>query len=346
MTTMTGATMMASTIAHDLEHVDFDAVPGIADYLEPARRLAVTLDLRALAPAREAATAAAAASIAGLGLAELIAELDFEGEALPLLFAIAETFGHAHPAAGWRGLAPIPVALLGLTSSAGVAVPVGAGRWVLWLAHDDDNAGPCPLYWIDSVQLRLRGPVPRGGAALPGTWQHGLLGMPTATLAVLPDSTTLRDSAATPLAPGAWQAYGAAQRALLSGLLCGACRRLREEAFAYAQSRRSGGKPIIQLQAVALRLANIALAEQNLALYAAALAGPVHQRDPVSAIASLDVAYVTESALAIARDAVQVAAAHGYVEGLPFKRLFEQVHTLASVLSSHAQTADGEFHGT
>jgi hypothetical protein len=43
-------------------------------------------------------------------------------------------------------------------------------------------------------------------------------------------------------------------------------------------------------------------------------------------------ALLADLAAAIARDAVQVAAAHGYVEGLNFKRLFSQSRTLASML--------------
>lgn len=327
--------MMADLMARDLDYVDFGPDADVAPYLATAQRLAATLDVR---DGRETALADAAARIAGLGVAELLAELDFAAEACPLLFTLAELFGHAHPAAGWRGLASVPDSLLGLRNAqAQAALPDGAGRLVFWLAHREAGAAPPALYWIDRAHGCLRGPVADPGRG----WQHGLLGMPGAALAVLPAGAAQPDSPGVALGPGASAAWLMAQVVLLSGLLCGACRRLREEAYAYAQVRRSGGKPIVQLQAVALRLANIALAEQNLALYAAAAAKPVHQRDPVSNIDALNVAYVTESAREIARDAMQVAAAHGYVAGLPFKRLFEQVHTLASVLASHVPH-DGE----
>jgi hypothetical protein len=330
-----GTTMYNDIAVSDLDYICFGGEPGAAPFLEAAGRLAAGIDLAAPARRSAAACAAAAERIARLGLDDILPELDARDEALPLLFEVARLFGHANPAAGWRGMAGAPARLLDPDRAlAHVALPDGAGRFVLWLP---DARAQCAraLYWFDPVRMQLRGPVPASAAELPAR-QQGLSGMPCAAALILPARAALRDCAVQPLAPGAWELFCRAQRALLSGLICGACRRLRDEAYGYARLRQSGGKPIIQLQAVALRLANLALGEQALSLYAAAAARPAGQADAVTAIDSLNVAYVNQCAFDIARDAVQVAAGHGYVEGLPFKRLFEQVHTLASVLASYA----------
>jgi hypothetical protein len=137
-----------------------------------------------------------------------------------------------------------------------------------------------------------------------------------------PDESVTLDAAA-------WVAYGDAHSALLTGLIAGACQRLTDEAFAYAKQRQSGGKPISQFQAVAMRLADLAMSQAALSLYleATATSGTAHA--PVSSAS-----YVSEAACAIARDAVQTAAGHGYVDGLPFMRLHEQVYMLCALLTA------------
>ncbi len=120
-----------------------------------------------------------------------------------------------------------------------------------------------------------------------------------------------------------------ALRAVVSGLLCGVSERLVEEAHGYARVRQSGGKPINQYQAVALRLAELDMNLQALVLSAAAPFEPTLAEEAAEASRP---PLLADLAFAIARDAVQVAAAHGYVEGLPFKRLFSQSRTLASLL--------------
>jgi len=117
--------------------------------------------------------------------------------------------------------------------------------------------------------------------------------------------------------------------ALLGGLLCGVSERLVEEAHAYARMRCSGGKPIDQYQAVALRLAEL---DMNLEALLLSAAVPFEPMLADEAMEASEPALLADLAFAIARDAVQVAAAHGYVEGLPFKRLFSQSRTLASML--------------
>jgi hypothetical protein len=117
--------------------------------------------------------------------------------------------------------------------------------------------------------------------------------------------------------------------ALLAGLLCGVSERLAEEAHAYARARHSGGKPIDQHQAVALRLADIDMSLEALLLSAAVIFEPMLADEAMEAS---EPALLADLAAAIARDAVQVAAAHGYVDGLNFKRLFSQSRTLASML--------------
>jgi len=127
-------------------------------------------------------------------------------------------------------------------------------------------------------------------------------------------------------------------RARVLGLLAAATRTAVVEAFRYARARETGGRPIAQHQAVAVRLAELALAERAVALTAPDLAALAAGSDEGEAAS---MRYVAELGARIARDAVQVAGAHGYVEGLPFRRLFERIKTLSALLALDAARAEG-----
>ncbi len=320
----------------DIACVAFSETAAFEPFIAAAR--AVAADFTPNGAARSAVHAAAA-QVRELGLSELIGELHIRGEGVPLLFHLAGTLGHADVEAAWAGLHGASAELLGEgLGDIAVALPragTWGNGWAVWLPLATADA-EFQVVWPDASQRRLLGPTPL--AAFGHRWPHRdsapLLGMPDARLCLIaPDALSAAPHGAVrKLAPGAWAAYVNAQSALLLGLIDGACRRLVQEAFAYAKQRQSAGKPIAHYQAVALRLADLALNQQALALYATAaveqgaaigMAGPSH----------CNAAHVDELAFRIARDSVQIAAAHGYVEGLPFKRLFEQLRTLSSVLS-------------
>lgn len=332
--------MSNAVILKDLDYIDFGGDPTLEPFLDVAAKLAVGMDIQDPAQHGAQAVAGAAQRIRALGLDEVMDQLDLDSEVLPLIFQLAETLGYANIEAAWRGLEAIPAQLLGLPASVErIAVPQDApGRWTLWLPYDDGKAGHS-VSWFDPASGTLRGPVTlrQQSPALACRYQEGLLGMPGSGVMTLstPEQPAGADIPEHHLSATAWGAYCDAQRALVAGLIAGACRRLTREAYTYAKLRNSGGKPICQHQAVAVRLADIALSQQALALYAGAAVCRSHRRDSVTQVDRMNVGYIGNTAFQIARDAVQIAAAHGYVEGLPFKRLFEQTRTLISVLASY-----------
>jgi hypothetical protein len=234
--------------------------------------------------------AAGRASVVGaLCVDELAAELSDTMEAGRLLHLVARRLARADAEAAWTGLLAAPAA----------ATPGWSGEPLLaWHLGADDgrciaaDAGMSDASPLQGFTHLFAVPSPVPGQTVP--------------------------SLARP-----------AVCAVLSGLLCGVSERLVEEAHAYARTRESAGKPIIQYQAVALRLADLEMNLEALLLSAAVAYEPLLADDVLEAA---EPALLADLAFAIARESVQVAAAHGYVEGLPFKRLFKQSRTLASML--------------
>lgn len=126
-----------------------------------------------------------------------------------------------------------------------------------------------------------------------------------------------------------------AEAALLLGLTTGACRAAVAAAYGYARTRESGGKPIAQYQAVALRLAELAMADRAITLLARHVAA-----NPDRSALTDACRYVAATATRMARDAVQVAAGHGFVRGLPFADLFTGITALAARLALTANALD------
>lgn len=244
------------------------------------------------------------------------------------LFHIASALASANPTAAWQGLLPVPagVALHDLPEYEGLAATMlalpGTGR-ALW--------SPVPLWPLSGEVLSIEadallGPLVLSAQApssvLPG-FAHGRLARFDP-----PDHGTGRRQ----LRPTAQQRLRELSTTLLAGLLDGAVRRIAEEAYAYAASRQSFGKPISQHQAVMLRLADIALDQQSLSLYLQGFAQSAARFEPKVSTCGMNTGHISDCAARIARDSLQIAAAHGYVEGLPFKRLFEQIRTIDAAL--------------
>lgn len=302
--------------------VDFRCAPVVEPFLGAARPIASAI--------RDLGGAEAVSHVQQLELASVLPELERRADAPVLLFHLAELLGHANLAAAWQGLSGVPARAAELPLSVDiVAFPDATEtRWTAWLPVVDPARPPA---------LALAGPRGWTAAPLNGPGHsrvNGLLGFAQGEVHTWSAGPTVTagDLGLRPLAEGAWSALVRAQLALLSGLLSGATRRLVDESYAYAKTRQSAGKSISQHQAVALRLADLALHQEALSLYLTARVEECEPPGMLGGIESLSIGYVVELAFRIARDAVQTAAGHGYVEGLPFRRLFEQVRTLTVML--------------
>jgi alkylation response protein AidB-like acyl-CoA dehydrogenase len=105
----------------------------------------------------------------------------------------------------------------------------------------------------------------------------------------------------------------------------GMARAAYEAALAYARDREAFGKPIIEQQAVAFRLADMATAlaaARGLVLDAAARRGAAEPCLKEAAMAKL---FASEIAERVASDAIQIHGGYGYVEGFPVERIWRDV---------------------
>lgn len=105
----------------------------------------------------------------------------------------------------------------------------------------------------------------------------------------------------------------------------GMARSAYEAALAYARERRAFGKAIIEQQAVAFRLADMATrieAARQLVWHAASLkdAG-----QPCLKEASMAKLYASEMAERVASDAIQIHGGYGYVSDFPVERIWRDV---------------------
>ena len=126
----------------------------------------------------------------------------------------------------------------------------------------------------------------------------------------------------------------------LAALLAGAARAATAFAFSYAQTRMAFQRPIIHHQAVALKLADMAIATDAMRLQVLDLATRQSRSEPLpeghfSAMAR----QVVHASLEIHRHAVQVCGGHGYVEGFPPARRFQDARVLGLLLLELARTA-------
>ncbi len=102
----------------------------------------------------------------------------------------------------------------------------------------------------------------------------------------------------------------------------GIARAAFEDALAYAQQRRTMGKPIVQHQAIAFKLADMATeidAARLLVMRAAWLKDHKHPYGKEAAMAKL---YASDVANRAAREAIQIFGGNGYVTEFPVERHF------------------------
>jgi alkylation response protein AidB-like acyl-CoA dehydrogenase len=105
----------------------------------------------------------------------------------------------------------------------------------------------------------------------------------------------------------------------------GMARAAYEHALAYAKERESFGKPIIEHQAVAFRLADMATrleAARQLVLHAARLKDAGR---PCIKEASMAKLFASEMAERVCSDAIQIHGGYGYLRDFPVERIYRDV---------------------
>lgn len=105
----------------------------------------------------------------------------------------------------------------------------------------------------------------------------------------------------------------------------GMARAALEHAIAYAQERRSMGKPLSQHQAVSFRLADMATrieAARHLVRHAAALR---QSGTPALKEASMAKLFASEMAERVVSEALQIFGGYGYVEDYPVEQIYRDV---------------------
>jgi acyl-CoA dehydrogenase len=151
----------------------------------------------------------------------------------------------------------------------------------------------------------------------------GLRGSPTGEL-VLED---VRVPAAN-LLHREGKGFSVAMRALdsgrigISGQALGIGQAAFNEALAYSREREQFGQPVATFQGVAWMLAGMATrleASRRLVYHAADLCS---RGLPFTREASMAKVFTTDTAMAVATDAIQVAGGYGYIEDYPFERFF------------------------
>ena len=108
-----------------------------------------------------------------------------------------------------------------------------------------------------------------------------------------------------------------ASRIALGALAVGVARSAFEYARDYAKDRRAFGVAIGQKQAIAFKLANMAIEIDAMRLLTWEAAWKLDSGQPATREAALLKQYVTQSALTVTDDAVQVLGGHGYIREHP-----------------------------
>lgn len=116
----------------------------------------------------------------------------------------------------------------------------------------------------------------------------------------------------------------------------GMARAAYEAALAYAKERRTFGKPIIEHQAVAFRLADMATALQAAELFVLHVARLRDVGTPCLKEASMAKLHASEMAERVCSDAIQIHGGYGYLSDFPVERIYRDVR----VCSIYEGTSD------
>ncbi len=105
----------------------------------------------------------------------------------------------------------------------------------------------------------------------------------------------------------------------------GIARSAYDAALAYAKERRAFGKPIIEHQAVAFRLADMATSIQAAELMVLHAAGLRDAGQPCLKEASMAKLFASEKAEQVCSDAIQIHGGYGYLNDFPVERIYRDV---------------------
>lgn len=105
----------------------------------------------------------------------------------------------------------------------------------------------------------------------------------------------------------------------------GMARAAFEAALAYAKERESFGKPIVEHQAIAFRLADMATEIDAARLLVLRAAGLRDRGEPCLKEASMAKLFASEMAERVCSAAIQVLGGYGYVSDFPVERIFRDV---------------------
>jgi alkylation response protein AidB-like acyl-CoA dehydrogenase len=119
-----------------------------------------------------------------------------------------------------------------------------------------------------------------------------------------------------------------AGRVAIGALAVGLAQGCLEMSAAYAKERKQFGRPIAEFQAIAFKLADMAM-KTDLARLAVYRAASMHDRGmPFKTQASIAKLYSTEIANDIARDAVQIHGGYGFMDEFPVSRFYRDAKVL------------------
>src|SRR6266404_4961554 len=105
----------------------------------------------------------------------------------------------------------------------------------------------------------------------------------------------------------------------------GMARSAYDAALAYAKERQTFGKPIIEHQAVAFRLADMATSIQAAELMVLHAAGLRDAGQPCLKEASMAKLFASEKAEQVCSDAIQIHGGYGYLNDFPVERIYRDV---------------------
>jgi len=111
------------------------------------------------------------------------------------------------------------------------------------------------------------------------------------------------------------------ERAVMPAMCLGIIERCVEESIRYAGQREQFGRPIVEFQGVAFKLARMELALENARNLVAKLAWAQREGRLDARLASLAKLYCAEEAVRVSLDAIQIHGGAGYMAELPLEKL-------------------------
>jgi butyryl-CoA dehydrogenase len=117
-------------------------------------------------------------------------------------------------------------------------------------------------------------------------------------------------------------------RVMTAALAVGLARAAYEAALAYARQRVAFGKPIVEHQAIAFKLADMLTSLHGAALMTYQAAGAIDRRRPVAREAAMAKLFASEMAVRVTDEAARIFASYGLAMEYPAQRYFRDARFL------------------